>query len=329
MSVVSVDYAPERRTTSIGPGRILSVLLPVFNASRYLRQALDSLWVQSLRDFEVIAIDDGSTDGSLSILLKYAAKDARVHVISRSNTGIVGALNDGLKECEGEFVARMDADDVCLPERLAQQVGFLSSNPDCVALGTDVLYTDPEGAPLIRHRPALDHSGIVSQLLDGNGGAMIHPSVMFRRRALERVGGYRERYQWIEDLDLYIRLSEMGSLANLPDVHLHYRQHLRSVNRTKEKKDSLRREIVDSFRQKHGLQPLPKGGGEGTENQSQADWRRHWAFDAARGGHWDSARKNAVLALRSAPLEGRNWSCWRYVRSAARKARTPAKALLK
>jgi hypothetical protein len=214
----------------------------------------------------------------------------------------------------------MDADDVCLHNRLEYQIKFMRDHPQCVALGTDVLYTDPEGAPLIRHRPALDHSGIVSQLLDGNGGALIHPSVMFRRSALERAGGYRERYQWIEDLDLYIRLSEMGSLANLPDVHLHYRQHLRSVNRTKEKKEYLRREIVDPFRQANGLQPLPKGKTDCAENQSQADWRRHWAYDAARGGHWDSARKNSGLALRAAPLDVRNWSCWRYVRTAARMA---------
>ena len=167
----------------------VSIVLPVHNTARFIRIAVDSLLAQTFCDFEVIAVDDGSTDRSLEILRDYECRDQRVRVISRPRTGIVGALNDGLKAANGEFIARMDADDVAESGRLAAQVAFLESHLACVALGTDVLYTDPEGAPLIRHKPATTHDAIVARLLEGNGGALIHPSVMFRRDAIERVGG--------------------------------------------------------------------------------------------------------------------------------------------
>lgn len=296
----------------------IDVLLPVFNAASHLREALESIFVQSFQDWKLIAVDDGSTDGSFLILKEYARNDSRIHLVSRPNTGIVGALNDGLAKCEDEFVARMDADDICLPRRFEQQVAFLQNHPNIVAVGTDILYTDPEGSPLVRHMPATEHEGIVAQLLEGNGGALIHPSVMLRKKALDRIDGYRiacrDRY---EDLDLYIRLSLLGRLANLPEVHLLYRQHLQSINRTLGAHEALRREIVNPFRAVHGLPPLHAVERDANSPESQSDWRRHWAYDAARGGQWDTARKNAKLALRAAPFDGRNWRCWRYVRKAS------------
>ncbi len=302
----------------------LFVLLPVFNAALYLREAIESVLGQTFGDWKLVAVDDGSTDGSLALLESYASQDPRIQVLSRPNTGIVGALNDGLALCEGGLVARMDADDISLPHRFSAQVSFMNEHPGCVALGSDVLYVDPEGLPLIRHLPAFHHSQIVTQLGEGNGGALIHPSVVFRRSALEQVGGYRDRYQWIEDLDLYVRLAEVGELANLAEVHLLYRQHEQSVNRTREKKHALVRELVDPLRARHGLPSLGPQK-QGIESlKSLADWRRHWAYDAARGGHWDTARKNALRALRSAPFDLQNWRCWRYVKSASR-PKTPCK----
>ena len=295
----------------------ISILLPVHNAARYLRTAMDSLLAQTFCDFEVIAVDDGSTDRSLEILRDYERRDQRLRVFSRSRTGIVGALNDGLKAAHGEFIARMDADDVAESGRLAAQVAFLVSHPACVALGTDVLYTDPEGAPLIRHKPATTHDEIVARLLEGNGGALIHPSVMFRRDAIERVGGYRERFQWIEDLDLYLRLSEVGELANLPDVYLRYRQHLKSINRTMAKREDLRWEIVNFHRARLGLAALDDKCDPVAVSYSRPGWRRHWAYDAARGGQWLSARKNAWRAVLLGPFDRNNWRCLHYVMGAS------------
>src|SRR5678816_2359139 len=156
---------------------VVSVIIPVYNGARFLATAIQSLLAQTLTDFEIIAVNDGSTDDSKRILDRAAAGDPRIRVLSRPNTGIVGALNDGIAMACGELVCRMDADDISLPQRLEKQVAYLAGHPECVAVGTDVLYTDPEGAPLVRHYPDEDHEGIVEQLLNGNGGALIHPTI--------------------------------------------------------------------------------------------------------------------------------------------------------
>ncbi|MES2695357.1 MAG: glycosyltransferase [Verrucomicrobiota bacterium] len=290
----------------------ISVVIPVYNASRYLSAAVRSILVQTCSDFELIAVDDGSTDQSKAILEGLAAADPRIRIVSRPNTGIVGALNDGIAVARGEFIARMDADDLAVPTRFAAQCEYLENHPECVALGTDILYTDPEGAPLIRHQPALQHDEIVNQLVDGNGGALIHPTVFFRRAALEQVGGYRQQFNWIEDLDLYLRLSEIGKLANLPTVFLHYRQHLKSVNRTQGTREALRQQIVNPYRLKRGLGDLKSTPSPTDALRTPADWRRHWAYDAARGGYHASARKNAWRAFLKRPFDRSNQRCLRY-----------------
>jgi glycosyltransferase involved in cell wall biosynthesis len=291
---------------------LVSFAIPVYNAARFLQRAMDSALAQSFQDFEIVAVDDGSRDRSPGILASYAKRDSRVRNVRQENTGIVGALNAAVTHSRGDFIARMDADDFSMPDRIERQVAYLNANPQCVAVGTDVIYTDPEGAPLVRHFPAQDHGSIVAQLLEGNGGAMIHPTVMFRRGAFEAVGGYRFRYQWIEDLDLYLRLSEIGQLANLPGIHLEYRQHLKSVNYTRGDRNNLRMELVNPRRLAIGLSPL-QNETSATRGYATADWRRHWAYDAARGGNWASARKNATRALLEAPFDRRNWKCLRYV----------------
>jgi glycosyltransferase involved in cell wall biosynthesis len=291
---------------------LISIVFPVYNGGRFLATAIQSLLAQTFTDFEIIAVNDGSTDDSERILDRAAATDPRIRVLSRPNTGIVGALNDGIAMARGDLISRMDADDISLPQRLEKQVAYLADHSECVAVGTDVLYTDPEGAPLVRHYPAEDHDGIVEQLLNGNGGALIHPTITVRRRLLEEVGGYRARYQWIEDFDLYLRLSEKGRLANLPEVHLHYRQHLGSVNKVCANRDGVCLELVNARRGVLGLTPLARVF-TGPQPDCAADWRRHWAFDAARGGNWASARKNAKKALFAAPLDLRNWRCLKYM----------------
>ena len=305
---------------------LVSVVIPVYNAARFLNAAIDSILSQTYHDFEVIAVDDGSTDPSGDILADYAARDSRIKVISRRNTGIVGALNDGIAVARGNLIARMDADDISLPQRLERQVAYLTDHPECVAVGTDVLYTDPEGAPLVRHHPAEQHDGILEQLLNGNGGALIHPTIMVRRHSLDEAGGYRERYQWIEDFDLYLRLSEKGRLANLPAVHLHYRQHLSSVNKVCANRGGLCLELVNARRRTLGLTPL-ESVLQTPQPHRVADWRRHWAFDAVRGGYWASARKNAKKALVAAPWDPKNWRCLKYTfLSSSPEARLPVSA---
>lgn len=213
--------------------RSLSILLPVYNAARYLPAALASLRAQTFADYELIAVDDGSTDQSLAILHCAAGGDPRIRVISRPNTGIVGALNDGLEAARAPVVARMDADDIALPGRLALQLAALRHAPECVCLGTAVHFMDARSALLKPCPRATGHDAIERALLLGDGGQLIHPSIMFRRDAVLQVGGYRPAAQWIEDLDLYLRLARVGRLSNLADTLLHYRIHEQSVNFTR------------------------------------------------------------------------------------------------
>jgi GT2 family glycosyltransferase/glycosyltransferase involved in cell wall biosynthesis len=307
---VSVDHSGRRA----GDGSVprVSVVMPVYNAGRYLAPAVESVLAQTFRDFEFIIVDDGSTDSSLEVLRAYEKQDARIRFISRPNTGLVGALNDGIAAARGEFIARMDADDVSLPARLERQVEILQSDAECLAVGSDVLFIDPEGAPLIRRNPPLQHAGIVAELLEGNGGALIHPSVVFRRDALVACGGYREEAIHLEDFDLYLRLMSHGRLANLPEALLLYRQHPASINHTQGTREARRAAMVNPLRSERCLAPLPMAAVEPSLG-GEADWRRHWAFDAARGGHWRSARKNALRAVAAAPWKRQNWACLRYV----------------
>ena len=207
----------------------VSVLMPVYNAARYLAEAVESILSQTFADFEFLIIDDGSTDGSRAILEGYAARDPRVRVLSRPNTGHAVALNELLGLARGELVARMDADDVAFRERLLRQVDYLRAHPDVVCVGTAVRFIDEAGRFLREGHPGMENEEIQERALAGDC-ALNHPSVMMRRAAVEAVGGYHPEFQPAEDLDLWLRLGELGCLTNLPDVLMQYRQHTASFS---------------------------------------------------------------------------------------------------
>ena len=126
----------------------ISVLMPVYNAERYVAKAVESILAQTCADFEFVIIDDGSTDGSHALLKQYAERDHRIRLISRANTGHVIALNQMLEIASGRYIARIDADDIALPDRFARQVGYLESHGDCVAVGSYVWLIDAAGRSL-------------------------------------------------------------------------------------------------------------------------------------------------------------------------------------
>ena len=152
----------------------VSVIMPVFNGRRYLAKAIASVLAQTFADFELIVVDDGSTDRTPEILARFAENDARIRIVSRPNTGIVGALNDAIAVARGEFLARMDADDLCEPERFAKQVEYLRAHPDCVIHGTQILRIDPGDLPIGPETQLLDHEAILARLLEGHAGALTH-----------------------------------------------------------------------------------------------------------------------------------------------------------
>jgi glycosyltransferase involved in cell wall biosynthesis len=208
----------------------ITVLLPVYNAEPYLAQALQSVLAQTYGDFEVIVVDDGSTDGSREIITRYAREESRIRVIARENRGLVQSLNEGLSQATGEYVARMDADDVCLPERFSKQVTFLRTNPDHVVVGSSFIYIDEHGAETRRHACFVNDVTIRHAL--PVEGSIRHPSAMLRTRALLEIGGYSDHYFAAEDYDLVRRLAHVGQLHNLPDVLLHYRESPTRVSST-------------------------------------------------------------------------------------------------
>lgn len=289
-----------------GPPTV-SVLMPVYNAERYVAEAVESILSQTFDDFELVAVDDGSKDGSRAILEGYAARDARVRVISRPNTGIVGALNDGLAACRGELVARMDADDVATPERLALQVAFLREHPEVVCVGCQVLAIDTEGAPLGPWKLALDHEVIDSAQLEGEQ-MIAHPAALVRRADFEAVGGYRREAETAEDLDLFLRLAERGRLANLPLVLLKCRQHVASICHTRRAHQvRTSRAVVEGARRRRGLGELGARRVAAERAAPMTNCHRHWAWMALGAGHVATARKHALASFRRAPFAVETW----------------------
>ena len=309
----SILVAPAacRQEDPIVAGPLVSVVMPVFNAGRYLRAALDSVLAQTFGDFELVAVDDGSTDDSPAILREYQARDDRIRIVSRANTGIVGALNDGVGASRGQLIARMDADDIAMPERFERQVAFLRDNPDYVLVGSQVLLIDPDGAPLCPKRDTeYTHEKIDWAHLH-HRWPLVHPSVIIRRSALEAVGGYRAKYQWLEDLDLFLRLAEVGKLASLPAVLLQYRLHTGSVCHTREKDQArIRPALYAEVYQRRGISHDDAVDGNGAIDRtlgSAADRDKLWGWWALIGGNVATARKYALRAMRSAPLAPESW----------------------
>ena len=214
----------------------LSVLLPVRDAGPWLGSSLASLWRQSLRDFEVIAVDDGSLDGSGERLEREAAREARLRVVRTPPLGLPAALNTALSLTRSPFVARHDADDLSHRERFAQQLEWLRGRRGVAVLGSRVRLFPAGGYGAGMRRWAAWHNSLLTHdemrheaLIDS---PLAHGTAMVRRAALEAVGGWRER-GWAEDLDLWLRLFEGGArFAKLPRVLYGWRQHARSSTRT-------------------------------------------------------------------------------------------------
>ncbi len=270
---------------------LISVVMPVYNAGRYLVDAVASIIEQSLEDWEMICVDDGSTDGSGKLLDWFAGQDNRIRVVHQANTGIVGALNRGCELAQAPLIARMDSDDVAIRNRFERQVAFLRRAPNCVAVGGSILEIDTDSDPLCRSRLPQDHSEIFQHLLTRRTG-LFHPTAMMRVEAFRAVGGYRQRYQWVEDHDLWLRLAKRGQLANLPGTILCYRQHPTSVcwQRSQQQRELMNALLQETYSDRNLELPAelmitssaarsPAGPGK-------------WARAAAKGGYPRSVFKH-------------------------------------
>lgn len=203
----------------------VSVVMSIFNAESYLREAIDSILNQTYRDFEFILVDDGSTDGSAEILKERAEFDQRIRLVwNNSNVGLIHSLNRAFLMADGEFIARQDADDTSLPLRLERQVQFLDRHPEVGVLGTWMKNMEHNGEGRIWKTPISDSLIRWSLLF---GPPIAHATAMIRRRILDNERTYRREMAHAEDYDLWSRLSERTRYANLPEclyIRLRHRQ---------------------------------------------------------------------------------------------------------
>jgi glycosyltransferase involved in cell wall biosynthesis len=206
---------------------LISVILPVYNGQKYLNQAIDSILCQTYADFELIVIDDGSTDATGSIMGAY--RDPRIRYVRQENTGIGGALRHGCNLAGGTYFARMDADDICFPNRLEIQKKYLDDNPDTVLVSSAVVYIDDSGNAIGRSFPYTSDSVIRKKLQTMN--PVCHPGVMMRTEAYKKSVGYLD-IQPFEDHILWLSMSRTGKLHNFRFPLLYYRVLEDSASRT-------------------------------------------------------------------------------------------------
>ncbi len=208
---------------------LVSVVLPVYNGDRFLRQAIESILQQTYANFELIIINDGSKDQSQALIESYG--DPRIHAIQQANMGLAATLNKGISLAKGCWIARQDQDDVSFPERLAKQVDFMSAQPGCALVGTAAeIWVDDAKTDRVHRHPCSDEQ-LRAGLLFYN--YFVHSSVMFSKAVVEKMGGYsaEPNRQPPEDYELWSRIAKQHPVANLPDVLLAYREVSSSMSR--------------------------------------------------------------------------------------------------
>lgn len=275
----------------------VTVVMAVHNGERFLRDAVSSILDQSLKEYEFLIIDDGSTDGSPRILQEFGMADPRIRVVSRKKCGLTRSLNEGIGMARGRYIARMDADDISLPDRLLEQTRYLDSNRDVIGVGCWVELFDDDGDVIGVWRRPISSGEIEEALLRGEGGVLVHPTWMFRTDVIATAGGYDEDFHVGQDYELLLRLSECGALANLPEVLLRYRMHPVSVSysRSADQYESIIRALGGAY-QRRGLgeSRLPKP--PSFVRKDLLDCYIEWAQLARSNGFLATSRKYARLA---------------------------------
>lgn len=232
----------------------ISVLMPAYNSEKYIAESIESILNQSFKDFEFIIINDGSTDGTAKIIKEYAKNDSRIRFVNHSkNKGLIGVLNEGLGLATGEYIARMDSDDISLPSRFEKQIAYMDAHPECGVLGT-WFQVFGNMNDVVRHP---ENIGFLNLLINQHVG---HPTVMLRKSVIDKYDfRYSPEYKHAEDFELWSRMVLVTEIHNLPEILLWYRwaDANISVVHSQEQQDvtqRIKQNILDKLIDNHDVQ---------------------------------------------------------------------------
>ncbi len=219
----------------------VSILMPAFNAEQFIASAIESVLHQTHQNFEFIIVNDGSRDNTLSIINSYSALDRRIKIISHENMGMGNSLNKALEVAKSELIARMDADDIMMPNRIERQLQFIQNNPEVAVLSCLVYYIDRFEKIIGKNSSDLRTiKDFESYLTSNRIIGLHHPGVMMKKSVVKSVGGYRGQYWPADDIDLWNRISEKGHVILVQQEYLmKYRLHGSSVSINSSKKANL------------------------------------------------------------------------------------------
>ena len=291
---------------------LVSVILPVYNAEKYLDNAIESILNQTLTNFELLIVNDGSNDNSSSIISKFLNSDSRIVLIEQENQGVVKALNTALKLCKGKYVARMDADDICVANRLELQTDYLEKNKNIVLVGGQC-YTIDEDGDLIGSINVLTDNydinlSLLREKLYGDKTHLVHPAVMFRQDVATKISGYDFRYKWAEDRDFFLRMGDFGLLSNLDVFVLYYRHHSESVSVTKnllQQKSAIA--AINAAIERRKLKIEKKSEKNYINKNPIFNHSEFITIYAFNNGYYKAARKHAIRNLMNKPISLRAW----------------------
>jgi glycosyltransferase involved in cell wall biosynthesis len=220
----------------------LSVLMSVYNDSKYVGKAIESILNQSYTDFEFIIINDGSTDDSLAVINQYACHDIRIKIINQENIGLTRSLNKGIKTSTGKYIARMDSDDISHPDRLQKQMQFLHNNTDYALVGSNVVKIDTNGCDISINKSKYHHKDIVTTLKSRN--CFAHGSVVLNKSLLERELKYDEQFKYAQDYKLWTEIASKHKVANLKNALYKLRIHDKSISSRNVEQQSMYAGVV-------------------------------------------------------------------------------------
>lgn len=283
---------------------LVSVVIPVYNGERFLKESLESVFAQTCHDYEVVCVDDGSTDGSCSLLEQYGA---RVRVIQQENAGQSAARNAGARQATGAFVAFLDQDDLWYPSKLAQQVAVLNAEADVALVHCNYDRIDGDGRVLVAGAALAERaSDLASPLGRLIGEVLVFPSAMMvRRDVFQRVGGFDPELRGFEDFDLIARLKQQGRFVLLNESGMAYRLHAEGFTR------AGGMGIIRS-RERFLIRMKALYAGDRGKNAlidcMLADCYSDWGIHAAKDGQPRKGWVKLVQALRQDPRKFRTYS---------------------